>query len=228
MSTILRRNADIRDYKMRLESMLNEVNENINNPDYNLESLNNRFEEFANIMRPSLDELVKTELLSELEKQVDYAKDNEKFEEMDSYSFGQKVFNDHVEDLSLYQGYYTYTVDNENALKIIEHNGGKLYDELLIPVDIHFKGIYEETNTSEKFMLYMKFGITETLTNYFKEIDMSTYNINNYKINGDNILLGDMMIFHNAISDNLGVERIYSKNDVLKEFNCKQNMELDI
>lgn len=77
MSTILRRNADIRDYKMRLESMLNEVNENINNPDYNLESLNNRFEEFANIMRPSLDELVKTELLSELEKQVDYAKDNE-------------------------------------------------------------------------------------------------------------------------------------------------------
>lgn len=77
-------------------------------------------------------------------------------------------------------------------------------------------------------MLYMRFGITETLTNYLKEIDMSTYNISNYEINTDNISLGDMMVFHNAISDNLDVERIYSKNDVLKEFNCKQNMELDM
>lgn len=77
-------------------------------------------------------------------------------------------------------------------------------------------------------MLYMRFGITEILTNYLKEIDMSTYNISNYEINTDNISLGDMMVFHNAISDNLDVERIYSKNDVLKEFNCKQNMELDM
>ena len=44
MAIILKRNAEIRDYKIKLENMLNNVNESINNPDYTyyeLESLNN-------------------------------------------------------------------------------------------------------------------------------------------------------------------------------------------
>lgn len=176
----------------------------------------------------TLEELAQNELLIGLKEQIDYIKEFGKSETIDFYELCDKVFDKYLENLTYTEGYDTFVENNENSLKIIERNGGNLYDELLIPVDVHFKGIYDETNTSEKFMLYMKFGITETLSNYVKEIDISTYNINRYEINADNILLGDMMIFHNAISDNLGVERIYSKNDVLKEFNCKQNMELDM
>ncbi len=227
MSTILRRNADIRDYKTRLESMLNEVNENINNPDYNLESLNNRFEEFANIMRPSLAELVKTELLSELEKQVDYAKDNEEFEEMDSYSFGQKIFQDHVEDLSLYQGYYTYTVDNENALKGIEYNGGELYESVSESVEDYFNDINKMPNETEKFAAYMEYGITDVFVDYAKYVDMSEY-AENYDIDFDNITLADVMAIHNAISDELNIERKYSKEDILKELDNDMNEDKDL
>lgn len=176
----------------------------------------------------TLEELAQNELLIVLKEQIDYIKEFGNFEIIDIYELFDKVFDKYLENLTHTEGYDTFVENNENSLKIIERNGGKLYDELLIPVDIHFKGIYEETNTSEKFMLYMRFGITETLTNYLKEIDMSTYNISNYEINTDNISLGGMMVFNNAISDNLDVERIYSKNDVLKEFNCKQNMELDM
>lgn len=176
----------------------------------------------------TLEELAQNELLIGLKEQIDYIKEFGNSEPIDIYELCDKVFDKYLENLTHTEGYDTFVENNENSLKIIERNGGKLYNELSIPVDVNFKGIYEETNTSEKFMLYMKFGITETFTNYFKEIDMSTYNINNYEINADNISLGDMMVFHNAISDNLDIERIYSKNDVLKEFNCKQNMELDI
>ena len=225
MAKILRRNADIKDYKMRLESMLKDVNDNIDTPDYNLEILNNRFEEFANIMRPSLDELVKTELLEELEKQVDYAKENEEFEEMDSYSFGQKIFQDHVEDLSLYQGYYTYTVDNENALKGITYHGGELYNRVSELAEDYFTDINKIPNETEKFAAYMDYAIAEVFTDYAKEVDMSEYD-DNYEIDEDNITLADVMAIHNAISDELGEERTYNKEDILQELN-KDNKDLD-
>ena len=227
MAIILKRNAEIRDYKIKLENMLNDVNESINNPDYTyyeLESLNNSFEEFANIMRPSLDELVKTELLTELEKQVDYAKDNEEFEEMDSYSFGQKIFQDHVKGLSLYEGYYLHTADNENALSGIEYNGGYLYENVYDSVKDYFNDINKIPNESEKFAAYMQYAIPEVLTDYVKEVDMSEYD-DNYEIDVDNITLADVMVIHNAISDEFGEERIYSKEEILKELN-KDDMDL--
>ena len=118
----------------------------------------------------TLEELAQNELLIGLKEQIDYIKEFGKSETIDFYELCDKVFDKYLENLTYTEGYDTFVENNENSLKIIEHN----------------------------------------------------------KINADNILLGDMMIFHNAISDNLGVERIYSKNDVLKEFNCKQNMELDI
>lgn len=227
MAIILKRNAEIRDYKIKLENMLNDVNESINNPDYTyyeLESLNNSFEEFANIMRPSLDELVKSELLQELEKQVDYANDNENFEEMDSYSFGQKIYQDHVEGLSLYEGYYMHTTDNENALKGVEYNGGYLYENVYDSVEDYFNDINKIPNKSEKFAAYMKYAIPEVLTDYAKEVDMSEYD-DNYEIDVDNITLADVMVIHNAISDEFGEERIYSKKEILKELN-KDDMDL--
>lgn len=227
MAIILKRNAELRDYKIKLENMLNDVNESINNPDYTyyeLESLNNSFEEFANIMRPSLDELVKSELLVELEKQVDYAKDNEEFEEMDSYSFGQKIFQDHVKGLSLYEGYYLNTADNENALSGIEYNGGYLYENVYDSVEDYFNDINKIPNESEKFAAYMQYAIPEVLTDYVKEVDMSEYD-DNYEIDVDNITLADVMVIHNAISDEFGEERIYSKEEILKELN-KDDMDL--
>lgn len=228
MAIILKRNAEIRDYKIKLENMLNDVNESINNPDYTyyeLESLNNSFEEFANIMRPSLDELVKSELLVELEKQVDYAKSNEEFEEMDSYSFGQKIFQDHVEVLSLYEGYYTHATDNENALKGVEYHGGDLYEYVSKEAKEDFKNLNKIPNESEKFAAYMQYAIPEVFTEYAKDVASLEYD-ENYFIDVDNITLADVMVIHNAISDELGEERIYSKEEILKELK-KDDMDLE-
>lgn len=208
MAIILKRNAEIRDYKIKLENMLNDVNESINNPDYTyyeLESLNNSFEEFANIMRPSLDELVKSELLVELEKQVDYAKSNEEFEEMDSYSFGQKIFQDHVEVLSLYEG-------------------GDLYEYVSKEAKEDFENLNKIPNESEKFAAYMQYAIPEVFTEYAKDVASLEYD-DNYEIDVDNITLADVMVIHNAISDEFGEERIYSKEEILKELN-KDDMDL--
>ena len=238
MAIILKRNAEIRDYKIQLENMLNDVNENINNPDYTyyeLESLNNSFEKFANIMRPSLNELVKTELLQELENQVDYANKNEEFEEMDSYSFGQKIFQDrvdgekifqdHVKGLSLYEGYYIHTTDNENALKGVEYHGGDLYEYVSEAAKEDFENLNKIPNESEKFAAYRQYAIPEVFTEYAKDVESSEYD-ENYFIDVDNITLADVMVIHNAISDELGEERIYSKEEILKELK-KDDMDLE-
>lgn len=229
MTKILKRNADIREYKITLEQRLEQIKENIDNPDFDLEGFNNRLEEFANWMRPDLDELVKSELLEELEKQVDYAKDNEEFEVMDSYSFGQKVFDDHVNDLSLYQGYYMYTLDNENALKGIDYHGGDLYRDVSDSVDEYFSDINTIPNESEKFAVYMNYGMASVFESYAKEIDMSDYK-RGYQVDTDNITLGDVMAIHNAISKDLEVEPIYSKEDILKELDndIDKDKDLDI
>lgn len=227
MAKILKRNADIREYKITLEQRLEQIKDNIDNPDFDLEGFNNRLEEFANWMRPDLDELVKTELLEELEKQVDYAKDNEEFEVMDSYSFGQKVFDDHVNDLSLYQGYYMYTLDNENALKGIEYHGGDLYRDVSDSVDEYFSDINTIPNESEKFAAYMESGMASVFESYAKEIDMSDYK-RGYQVDTDNITLGDVMAIHNAISKDLEVEPIYSKEDILKELDNDMDKDKDL
>lgn len=229
MTKILKRNADIREYKITLEQRLEQIKENIDNPDFDLEGFNNRLEEFANWMRPDLDELVKSELLEELEKQVDYAKDNEEFEVMDSYSFGQKVFDDHVNDLSLYQGYYMYTLGNENALKGIDYHGGDLYRDVSDSVDEYFSDINTIPNESEKFAVYMNYGMASVFESYAKEIDMSDYK-RGYQVDTDNITLGDVMAIHNAISKDLEVEPIYSKEDILKELDndIDKDKDLDI
>lgn len=227
MTKILKRNADIREYKITLEQRLEKIKENIDNPDFNLEEFNNRLEEFANWMRPDLDELVKSELLEELEKQVDYAKDNEEFEVMDSYSFGQKVFDDHVNDLSLYQGYYMYTLDNENALKGIDYHGGDLYRDVSDSVDEYFSDINTMPNESEKFAVYMNYGMASVFESYAKEIDMSDYK-RGYQVDTDNITLGDVMAIHNAISKDLEVEPIYSKEDILKELDNDMDKDKDL
>ena len=227
MTKILKRNADIREYKITLEQRLEQIKENIDNPDFDLEGFNNRLEEFANWMRPDLDELVKSELLEELEKQVDYAKDNEEFEIMDSYSFGQKVFDDHVNDLSLYQGYYMYTLDNENALKGIEYHGGDLYRDVSDSVDEYFSDINTIPNESEKFAVYMNYGMASVFESYVKEIDMSDYK-RGYQVDTDNITLGDVMAIHNAISKDLEVEPIYSKEDILKELDNDMDKDKDL
>lgn len=227
MAKILKRNADIREYKITLEQRLEQIKDNIDNPDFDLEGFNNRLEEFANWMRPDLDELVKSELLEELEKQVDYAKDNEEFEVMDSYSFGQKVFDDHVNDLSLYQGYYMYTLDNENALKGIEYHGGDLYRDVSDSVDEYFSDINTIPNESEKFAAYMESGMASVFESYAKEIDMSDYK-RGYQVDTDNITLGDVMAIHNAISKDLEVEPIYSKEDILKELDNDMDKDKDL
>lgn len=227
MTKILKRNADIREYKITLEQRLEQIKENIDNPDFDLEGFNNRLEEFANWMRPDLDELVKSELLKELEKQVDYAKDNEEFEIMDSYSFGQKVFDDHVNDLSLYQGYYMYTLDNENALKGIDYHGGNLYRDVSDSVDEYFSDINTIPNESEKFAVYMNYGMASVFESYAKEIDMSDYK-RGYQVDTDNITLGDVMAIHNAISKDLEVEPIYSKEDILKELDNDMDKDKDL
>lgn len=227
MTKILKRNADIREYKITLEQRLEKIKENIDNPDFNLEEFNNRLEEFANWMRPDLDELVKSELLEELEKQVDYAKDNEEFEVMDSYSFGQKVFDDHVNDLSLYQGYYMYTLDNENALKGIDYHGGDLYRDVSDSVDEYFSDINTIPNESEKFAVYMNYGMASVFESYAKEIDMSDYK-RGYQVDTDNITLGDVMAIHNTISKDLEVEPIYSKEDILKELDNDMDKDKDL
>ena len=227
MTKILKRNADIREYKITLEQRLEQIKENIDNPDFDLEGFNNRLEEFANWMRPDLDELVKSELLEELEKQVDYAKDNEEFEVMDSYSFGQKVFDDHVNDLSLYEGYYMYTLDNENALKGIEYHGGDLYRDVSDSVDEYFSDINTIPNESEKFAVYMNYGMASVFESYAKEIDMSDYK-RGYQVDTDNITLGDVMAIHNAISKDLEVEPIYSKEDILKELDNDMDKDKDL
>jgi hypothetical protein len=227
MTKILKRNADIREYKITLEQRLEQIKENIDNPDFDLEGFNNRLEEFANWMRPDLDELVKSELLEELEKQVDYAKDNEEFEIMDSYSFGQKVFDDHVNDLSLYQGYYMYTLDNENALKGIDYHGGDLYRDVSDSVDEYFSDINTIPNESEKFAVYMNYGMASVFESYAKEIDMSDYK-RGYQVDTDNITLGDVMAIHNAISKDLEVEPIYSKEDILKELDNDMDKDKDL
>lgn len=227
MAKILKRNADIREYKITLEQRLEQIKDNIDNPDFDLEGFNNRLEEFANWMRPDLDELVKSELLEELEKQVDYAKDNEEFEIMDSYSFGQKVFDDHVNDLSLYQGYYMYTLDNENALKGIDYHGGDLYRDVSDSVDEYFSDINTIPNESEKFAVYMNYGMVSVFESYAKEIDMSDYK-RGYQVDTDNITLGDVMAIHNAISKDLEVEPIYSKEDILKELDNDMDKDKDL
>lgn len=227
MAKILKRNADIREYKITLEQRLEQIKENIDNPDFDLEGFNNRLEEFTNWMRPDLDELVKSELLEELEKQVDYAKDNEEFEVMDSYSFGQKVFDDHVNDLSLYQGYYMYTLDNENALKGIDYHGGDLYRDVSDSVDEYFSDINTIPNESEKFAVYMNYGMASVFDSYAKEIDMSDYK-RGYRVDTDNITLGDVMAIHNAISKDLEVEPIYSKEDILKELDNDMDEDKDL
>ena len=84
-------------------------------------------------------------------------------------------------------------------------------------------------NDSEKFAAYMEYGMASVFDSYAKEIDMSDYK-RGYQVDTDNITLGDVMAIHNAISKDLEVEPIYSKDDILKELdnNMDEDKDLDI
>ena len=73
----------------------------------------------------------------------------------------------------------------------------------------------------------MEYGITDVFVDYAKYVDMSEY-AENYDIDFDNITLADVMGIHNAISDELGVERTYSKEDILKELDNKMDEDKDL
>lgn len=49
-----------------------------------------------------------------------------------------------------------------------------------------------------------------------------------YQVDTDNITLGDVMAIHNAISKDLEVEPIYSKEDIIKELDNDMDKDKDL
>ena len=120
MSKILKDDVTVDSFKTKVEAILERLEAYKDKPEFNLEVLNNDLEKIALSNRPSLDELIKRDLLEELSYQIDDPQSsfNQSDEVFDTLALDNEFEFSHVlED---------YTIDrgniNRGDLKIIYNN----------------------------------------------------------------------------------------------------------
>ena len=248
MAIILKKEITLDTIEKELESFLKNVKnykkEQKEGKEIDLERINDMFIETGMKNRPSLEELSKKEFLVELEYQINdefsYFNERDKKYELSAQDFSDDMYNEHLRNESLPFGYYTWNLDNERALEsIIWHNDD--YQADIIDYVEEEKGYYLENtkNTmtqSQEFGVYMNRAfnkiIEEKIDEINSEFDFAELNeeLENYKINIDNLNVGDLKTIYNNLALELGEEPIYSNEEIAKDIlnEIEKNKEKDV
>ena len=219
MSKILKDDVTADSFKAKVEAILERLEAYKDKPEFNLEVLNNDLEKIALSNRPSLDELIKRDMLEELSYQIDDPQSsfNQSTQETFKTSdISDMMFSDKMEKGSKTQ-YYMMDVDNENALTGIKYQEGdtfdKVYDRVAESMRYFPEGV--EINPKLEFTQYMKYGYDEVFDTLALDNEFEfSHVLEDYTIDRGNINRGDLKIIYNNLAEELGHDEYYPEMEI--------------
>lgn len=230
MSKILKDDVTIDNFKSKVEAILDRLDVYKDKPDFNLEVLNNELERIALSNRPSLDELIKRDMLEELSYQIDDPQSSfnhsseEKFKTSD---ISDMMFSDKMEKGSKTH-YYMMDVDNENALTGIKYQQGDTFDKVYDRVAESMRYFPEDVEITPQveFTQYMKYGYDELFDTLALDNEFEfSHVLEDYTIDRGNINRGDLKIIYNNLAEELGHDEYYPESEIVDDISMARGTE---
>lgn len=230
MSKILKEDVTADSFKIKVETILERLEAYKDKSEFNLEVLNNDLENIALSNRPSLDELIKRDMLEELSYQIDDPQSSfnqsseEKFKTSD---ISDMLFSDKLEKGSRTQ-YYMMDVDNENALTGIKYQEGDTFDKVYERVAESMRYFPEDVEITPKleFTQYMKYGYDEVFDTLALDNEFEfSHVLEDYTIDRGNINRGDLKIIYNNLAEELGHDEYYPESEIADDISVARGTE---
>lgn len=214
--------------KRKLELLMERLE---NTKEDEISKINDEIVEMGMMNRPDLEELVKRELLELIPEQIE----NEfsmihqcLISEGDAaawYDVADSIYDQHLADNSLGYGYFTWNINNENALTAIRWHKCDYYNSVYDQVLDDAKYNSENWDESFEFGAYMRRGFAKFFEDYASNFQCDLDELKEgYEIDVEALSLGDIMFIHNKLSEELKAEKKYSNEEILE--NLKEDEEL--
>lgn len=214
--------------KRKLEVLIERLE---NAKDDELSRVNDDIIEMGMMNRPDLEELVKRELLELIPEQIE----NEfsmihqcLISENDTaacYDVADSIYDQHLADNSLVDGYFTWNAHNEKALMAIRWHKCEYWNAVYDQVMDDAKYNADNWDENFEFGAYMKRGFAKFFEDYASNFQCDLDELKEgYEIDVEALSLGDIMFIHNKLSEELGAEKKYSNEEILE--NLKEDEEL--
>lgn len=222
MSKILKDDVTADSFKTKVEAILERLEAYKDKPEFNLEVLNNDLEKIALSNRPSLDELIKRDMLEELSYQIDDPQSsfNQSTQEtFKTFDISDMMFSDKMEKGSKTQ-YYMMDVDNENALTGIKYQEGDTFDKVYDRVAESMRYVPDDVEITPKleFTQYMKYGYDEVFDTLALDNEFEfSHVLEDYTIDRGNINRGDLKIIYNNLAEELGHDEYYPESEIAND-----------
>lgn len=219
MSKILKEDVTADSFKIKVETILERLEAYKDKSEFNLEVFNNDLEKIALSNRPSLDELIKRDMLEELSYQIDDPQSsfNQSTQEAFKTSdISDMMFSDRLEKGSRTQ-YYMMDVDNENALTRIKYQEGDTFDKVYDRVAESMRYFPEDVEITPQveFTQYMKYGYDELFDTLALDNEFEfSHVLEDYTIDRGNINRGDLKIIYNNLAEELGYDEYYPEREI--------------
>lgn len=230
MSKILKDDVTADSFKTKVEAILERLEAYKDKPEFNLEVLNNDLEKIALSNRPSLDELIKRDMLEELSYQIDDPQSsfNQSTQEtFKTFDISDMMFSDKMEKGSKTQ-YYMMDVDNENALTGIKYQEGDTFDKVYDRVAESMRYVPDDVEITPKleFTQYMKYGYDEVFDTLALDNEFEFSHVfEDYTIDRGNINRGDLKIIYNNLAEELGHDEYYPESEISNDISVARGTE---
>ena len=230
MSKILKDDVTADSFKTKVEAILERLEAYKDKPEFNLEVLNNDLEKIALSNRPSLDELIKRDMLEELSYQIDDPQSSfnqSTHETFKTFDISDMMFSDKMEKGSKTQ-YYMMDVDNENALTGIKYQEGDTFDKVYDRVAESMRYVPDDVEITPKleFTQYMKYGYDEVFDTLALDNEFEfSHVLEDYTIDRGNINRGDLKIIYNNLAEELGHDEYYPESEISNDISVARGTD---
>lgn len=216
------------DLKRKLEVLIDRL-ENVKEDE--LSRVNDDIVQMGMRNRPDLEELVKRELLELIPDQLEneYSQIHQcliaENDTAEWYEIADMIYEQHLQDNSLPYGYFTWNLNNENALMAIRWHKCDYYNAVYDEVMEDAKYNSENWDENFEFGAFMRRGFAKFFEDYASKFQWDLEELKEgYEIEVSALSHGDIMFIHNKLSEELGAEKKYSDKEILE--NLKEYEEL--
>lgn len=196
-----------------------------------LYEINDEIVEVGMNSRPSLEELVKRELLELIPEQIEneFSKIHQCLISEDDtapwYDIADSIYDQHLQDNSLSYGYFTWNANNEKALMAIRWHKCEYYNYVYEAVLNDAKFYSDEWDENFELGAWMRHGFSKFFEDYASKFQCELDELKKgHEIDIEALSLGDIMFIHNKLSEELKAEKKYSDKEILE--NLKEYEEL--
>ena len=196
-----------------------------------LYEINDEIVEVGMNSRPSLEELVKREMLELIPEQIEneFSQIHQCLISEDDtaswYEIADMIYEQHLSDNSLAYGYFTWNASNEKALMSIRWHKDEYYNAVWEAVLNDAKYYSDSWDENFEFGAWMRHGFSKFFEDYASNFQCDLDELKEgYEIDVEALSLGDIMFIYNKLCEELNTEKKYSDSEILE--NLKEYEEL--